>query len=151
LVDRRSLRGASDAEAAFRRLYDHFAQPSAWSVHPEAGVVLAALSERGLVLGMASNFDTRLRQVLRGHPALAPIWKRVVISSEVGARKPAAAFFHAVISAAECPAERILFVGDDVMNDHDGAASAGLVPLLLDPDSRHSASRRIRRLADLLD
>ena len=145
------LPGVSDQEAAFRRLYVHFAQPTAWQIHPEAGAVLTALQDRGLVLGIASNFDTRLRQVLRGHPELVPVRERVVISSEVGARKPAAGFFAAVIAAAGCPAEHILFVGDDIENDHDGAAAARLVPLLIDVDQRHSSARRIRTLANLLD
>jgi putative hydrolase of the HAD superfamily len=75
----------------------------------------------------------------------------VLISSEIGVRKPATAFFTAVISAGGCPPENILFVGDDVENDYDGAASAGLVSLLLDPEYRHPTRRRIRTVIDLLD
>src|SRR5262249_18497827 len=54
------LEDVRDAEGCFATLYDHFARPDAWRLDPGVGEVLRVLSERGLVLGVCSNFDRRL-------------------------------------------------------------------------------------------
>jgi putative hydrolase of the HAD superfamily len=75
---------------------------------------------------------------------LRPI-QHLVISSEVGWRKPAREFFEQVVSAAGVPASEIVFVGDDPVNDDEGARRAGLNVLLLDP------AGSLTRLADVPD
>src|SRR5262249_2058800 len=113
-------------------LWLHFSQPGAWRCLEGVGETLTALERRGLVLGVASNFDSRLRSVVAGLPELCPL-RQFVISSEVGWGKPAAPFFRAVIGTAGAPPEHILFVGDDPVNDDEGARAAGLKVVLLDP------------------
>jgi putative hydrolase of the HAD superfamily len=81
---------------------------------------------------MASNFDSRLRSIVRGMPGLKPV-SQLVISSEVGWRKPAIEFFHALCEAAKLPPEEICLVGDHWTNDYQGAIDAGIKPLFLDP------------------
>src|SRR5207237_9740224 len=81
-------------------------------------------------LGMASNFDGRLRSVVGGLMELRPV-RSFVISSEVGWRKPAARFFERVVCEARVEAEELLFVGDDPFNDAEGARAAGLAVALL--------------------
>jgi putative hydrolase of the HAD superfamily len=100
---------------------------------------------------MASNFDTRLRSVVAGLPELAAVG-RLVISSEVGWKKPAPAFFQALTAAFELPAAEVLLVGDDLDNDFEGARAAGLPALLLDPAGRSNLAPglRLERLTDLL-
>ena len=129
----------------------HFARPDAWAVHPEAGPTLDALADHGCRIGLASNFDGRLRGVTAGLPELRPVGP-IVVSSEVGWRKPAAEFFQAVGRTAETAPEKIVFVGDDPINDYDGARAAGLSAVLYDPRGacRDATVRRIARLADLV-
>src|SRR6478736_3784360 len=100
-------------------------------MNPEAAPVIDSLGRRGFILGIGSNYDARLRTVLDGFPALARLEERMVISSEVGYRKPAREFFRAVVRRAGCEAGEILFVGDDRANDYEGATAAGLQALLL--------------------
>src|SRR5262245_53234572 len=107
--------GVTDAEACFRELWDHFARPGSWGPADGAGPVLAELARRGYVLGLASNYDARLRPVAAGLPELAPL-ARLVISSEVGWRKPAGEFFAAVVAAAGAAPDKVLYVGDDPLN-----------------------------------
>ena len=147
-----TLTDAADAEACFRELHAHFARPDAWAVHAEAGPTLAALAGHGCRIGLASNFDGRLRGVAAGLPELESV-STLIISSEVGWRKPAAAFFQAVGHAAGTTLEKIVFVGDDPVNDYDGACAAGLSAVLYDPQGacRNAAVRRIARLGALLD
>ncbi len=146
-----TLADAADPEACFRELYAHFARPDAWAVHAEAGPTLAALARLGCRVGLASNFDVRLRGVAAGLSELRPVGP-IVVSSEVGWRKPAAEFFHAIRQEARMVPEKILFVGDDPINDYDGARAAGLAAVLYDPRGacRDAAVRRIARLGDLL-
>lgn len=146
------LDGVADPDACFRHLFDHYAQPGAWRVASDAAEVLLALHSRGLTLGMGSNYDSRLRSVLAGFPELAPLTRRVVVSAAVGVRKPAPDFFRAMVGVAGGKPSDVLFVGDDVGNDYEGATAAGLHAVLLDPHAKHPDVRhRVTRPAELLD
>lgn len=136
--------------ACFDDLYGHFAGPAAWRVPADAPPLFAALAARGLTLGLASNYDSRLEAVLAGRPELAPLAGRVVVSSRVGVRKPGAGFFAAVASAAGCRPDEILLVGDDLDNDFRGATAFGMRAVLLDPRGRYAdVTPRIAALAEL--
>jgi putative hydrolase of the HAD superfamily len=73
-----------------------------------------------------------------------------VVSAAIGFRKPATKFFEKVVAIAGCSPREVLFVGDDLENDYEGAIAAGLEAVLLDPRGRSSVPRRIERLSDLL-
>jgi putative hydrolase of the HAD superfamily len=140
--------GATDD--LFHELYDHFAQPHAWTVPPAAAECIARLHAQGVKLGLASNYDSRLATVVDGTPALHPLRERLVISSLVGWRKPGRQFFDVVTQVAGCEPADILFVGDDPENDFAGATSAGMRAVLLDDQGKHEhISRHIRSLAEL--
>jgi putative hydrolase of the HAD superfamily len=143
-----TLAGVAGPEACFRELFDHFSRPGAWRVDPHARSVLATLHERGLVLGLGSNYDARLWSVLRGFPELAPLRDRVVVSAAVGFRKPAEEFFREVARVAGCERGEVVFVGDDFDNDYRGATAAGLIGVHLDPRDKHTRAKR--RISDLL-
>lgn len=139
------------SDALFEELFRHFAGPTAWRAPADAGPNLAALERAGLALGMGSNYDSRLRSVVHGTPELRPLRDRLVISSEVGVMKPGGAFFDAVAQAAGCDRGDILFVGDDVENDYDGATQAGMRAVLIDPNDKHpQVERRVRTLGELV-
>jgi len=145
-----TLDDVPDQEACFRELFAHFAQPDSWRCNLDAGDVASRLAALGYRLGMASNYDSRLHRVWEGKPELAAI-REVIISSEVGWRKPAGPFFEDAarrlgVSAAEC-----LFVGDDLANDYDGARAAGMGAVLYDPHGRQAGGFiRIQRFTELL-
>jgi putative hydrolase of the HAD superfamily len=145
------LDDVADIKGCFEDLFEHFARPDSWRCEEDAARVLAGLVRRGFKVGMASNYDRRLHRVLAGLPELHPL-DYVVISAEVGWRKPAAEFFAALGHVTGLPPEQILFVGDDRRNDYDGARSAGLRAILFDP--KHKAPEglcRIVRLDELLE
>jgi putative hydrolase of the HAD superfamily len=145
------LDDVSDPESCFQELYAHFAGAGAWRCESGTREVLAALAARGYEVGIASNFDHRLRGVASGLPELRPA-RHLVISSEVGWRKPAQAFFAAVCAAVGREPAEVLFVGDDLANDYEGARSAGLRAVLFDPRTRAPLPRpeRIPHLRDVL-
>jgi putative hydrolase of the HAD superfamily len=147
-----TLAGVPDPEACYRHLFNHFAEPGAWRVAPGARTVLTALHARGLALGLGSNYDARLWSVLAGFPELALLGDRVLISAAIGVRKPGARFFREMSRAAGCDVPEVLFVGDDVANDYEGARAAGMSAVLLDPQGRHpTVPDRITALTELLE
>jgi putative hydrolase of the HAD superfamily len=145
-----ALDDITDREACFAELFAHFAHPESWHCDADAEGTLRELAARGYKLGLASNYDKRLRSVVAGLPALRPLGG-LVISSEVGWRKPAPAFFEALMRAVAMPAEQILFVGDDLANDYEGARAARMRALLYDAAARTALHRdRVLRLGELL-
>jgi putative hydrolase of the HAD superfamily len=146
------LREVPDVDACFAELFNHFAEPTGWRLNPDAAGVLSHLAAHGLVLGMGSNYDSRLWSVLAGFPELNPLRARVVISAAVGFRKPAPEFFAEVVRVGGCAPGEVLFVGDDFGNDYEGATAAGLCAVFLDERNRHPAvPARITRLAELVE
>lgn len=137
-----------DPEACFQELFAHFARPAAWRCDPDAAVLIQAMAARGLDLGLASNYDQRLHMVVAGFPQLA-LLRHVIVSAEIGWRKPASEFFAILAERAGCPLEQVLLVGDDRINDYDGARAAGLHALLLDPRDEGMGTERIERLSEL--
>ncbi len=140
-----------DPEGCFRALYDHFALPSSWRCDDDAAAVLTGMKARGYVVGMASNFDHRLRPIVAGLNDLTEL-DHLWISSEIGWKKPAKGFFAAVCRTFGMDPANVLFIGDDLTNDYNGALAAGMSALLLDPRGRFDvpAHHRIGRLGDLL-
>jgi putative hydrolase of the HAD superfamily len=140
-----------DPERCFLELYDHFASPAAWRCEPGTAAVLSRLRQDGLVVGIASNFDHRLRGLVPTLPELAAI-AHMAVSSEVGWKKPAPAFFAALMALTGLEVGQILVVGDDLDNDYHGARTAGMPAILFDPRDRrpHFEGGRITSLGELL-
>jgi putative hydrolase of the HAD superfamily len=125
------LPDVEDKEACFAALFEHFAQPASWSRFMDVDEVLPVLRDRGFTLAMASNFDSRLHAVCKGHATLDLIDRRV-ISSEIGHRKPARAFFEALIRTCGCEPSEMLMVGDHAQHDVEAARDCGLQAVHLD-------------------
>jgi putative hydrolase of the HAD superfamily len=144
-----ALADAADPDACFRELFAHFARPDAWRLDDNAPAVLARLRTAVDVVGLATNFDGRLRSVIVGFPELARL-EPVVLSAAVGWRKPAGKFFAELVALTGLWPGQVVMAGDDRGNDYDGARAASLRAVLLDPRDRHSdVPHRIRRLVDI--
>lgn len=122
----------ADPERAFDELWDHFRRPESWRCFADVVPALRAIHEAGMAVCVGSNFDSRLREVVLGLPDLSWSVDALVISSEIGYRKPHPAFFQAVCKRLELSPRQILCVGDDLENDVRGALRAGLSATLLD-------------------
>jgi putative hydrolase of the HAD superfamily len=125
-----------DPDRAFAELWEHFGRPESWGVFEDVGPALRRLAGAGLRLRIASNFDGRLHRVARGLPAIAPWAETLVISSEVGYRKPHPEFYRAACASLGLTPDRVLCVGDDPENDLHGPRRAGLRAALIDRDGR---------------
>ncbi len=137
-----------DPEQAFRELWQYFGTSEAWRCFGDVVPLLDSLRAEGLSVCIASNFDSRLRNVVSGLSELRPLSEQVVISSEVGYRKPHPAFYEAVETLCGIPAEKLLSVGDDVENDVLGALRSGLRGVWLDRGG-NGQGENPPRIADL--
>jgi beta-phosphoglucomutase len=111
---------------------------------------LEALREMGMPLAVLSNFGTHLCNVLERFDLLG-FFDFVVVSAEVGLAKPDPRIFDLVVDKAGCPAERLLYVGDHMGDDIEGARGAGLDGVLIDRSNRHGDAlcSRIHSLLEL--
>src|SRR6185436_9705794 len=99
-------------------------------VFPEAAGTIRAVKERGLRVGIISNWDSRLRTLLASL-GLADEFETIVVSCEVGAEKPAPAIFAAALATMDVRPDEAFHVGDDLAADYHGARDAGLDSALL--------------------
>jgi putative hydrolase of the HAD superfamily len=145
----------ADTEGLFGSLWDHFAQAQNWQLFPDVAGCWQELAARGLVLGVASNFDDRLPGLCRAMPPLDGC-ESIFVSSRLGFRKPGAGFFQAIEAALDLPPRAILMVGDDLANDYHGARAAGWDAIHLARGGRaevpvEASLADLTRLADRLE
>jgi putative hydrolase of the HAD superfamily len=107
-------------------------------VIPDAPAALARLHERGIDLGVISNWDHTLESILR-RKGLARFFKVIVASTTFGTAKPERAIFMHALERIGARAAEAWHVGDDPDADAIGAARAGLHALLLDPHGLYAS------------
>jgi len=99
-----------------------------FTVFPDVVAALSELRDRGITVGICSNWDWDLDRQLQ-HNSLSPLVDFVVCSAVHGYRKPHPEIFSSVIALAGLPADQIVFVGDNLSDDIAGAAAAGIRPV----------------------
>jgi putative hydrolase of the HAD superfamily len=114
----------------FEHVYEVFADPASWKLYPEVVPTLTTLRSRGLELGIVSNFDTRLFELLRGL-GIAELFDTVTISSLAHAAKPSPKIFELALEQHAVEPIEALHVGDSLRDDVEGATKAGLRAVLL--------------------
>jgi putative hydrolase of the HAD superfamily len=140
----------ADFEAFFNSLFEFFADPAHWKADAEALPTLRALRERGLTLGVISNFDHRLYRILDGL-GLAPWFDSITISSEAGYAKPSVKLFEAALEQHRLAPSEAIHVGDSEHLDLAGASEAGIAAILVNRKSGEdvSVAGRMARISSL--
>lgn len=115
------------AAAAFRA-----ASRSRFALVPGAAVSLHRLAG-GFRLGVVSNAQWLFTRPELEQLGIASFFDPVVISSEVGVRKPGAEIFERAMTAAGAAPAAALHVGDDPHADVGGAAALGIHTCLVGP------------------
>ncbi len=114
-----------DFDPWFEDLYDTFGGADTWEPYPDAVPALAGLRARGLRLALVSNWDTRVRRILE-ETGLTPWFDAIVISSEVGVRKPDPRIFHRALELVGVAPGEAIHAGDSRGDDLEGARAAGV-------------------------
>lgn len=131
-----------------------FAELGSWVRYPDAVPALELVRSKGLTTGMVSNATELARRVLR-HLDMERLFDLVVISDEVGVRKPDPRIFEMAVDLAGSSPSKTLFLGDKPATDIEGATRAGLRGVLVDrrdafPDSGFTRIRGLDALEGLL-
>ncbi|AZB71958.1 HAD-IA family hydrolase [Synechococcus elongatus] len=114
----------------FHALYRYFQGPEPWFVYDDVWPLLDYWRDRGVALGIISNFDSRIYPVLDSL-GLAPYFSSVTISPEVGAAKPDRLVFATALAQQQCQPHQAWHIGDSFREDVRGAQAAGLQPIWL--------------------
>jgi putative hydrolase of the HAD superfamily len=114
----------------FDAVYREFALPGVWRLEPAALELLQDLRRAGFRLGIISNFDLRLREILK-HVGVLDLFEQIVVSSQVGAEKPSARIFEEALRLFAVEPAELLHVGDEAKADGDGARALGIQAFIL--------------------
>ena len=127
--------GSEVTEELFEAIYLEFTKTSAWRVFEDVPAAIDLILSRGLKLGLISNWDERLRPLMKQF-ALAPRFDAFIVSTEVGFHKPAPEIFRAAVDALGVPGEGILDVGESEREGAAGARNAGMLGIKIERRSQ---------------
>lgn len=141
-----------DAEGMASSVHEAYRHEDHWEMYADVSACLRGLKQRGFALGVVSNWDAGLEGLLRDL-RLLPYFDVVVSSAVVGYRKPNPVIFDVACEQMGVEASRAVHVGDRVDADGDGAAAAGIRPVIIDRHDVEQACEyeRVAALTDLLE
>ena len=132
------------AEALFRA----FSDPAAYRLFDDVRPALDELAARGLKLGVVSNFEPWLEEVL-ALQGIADRFVAVAISGTLGVAKPDPEIFKAALAEAGADPAATVHVGDQLVNDVAAARAVGITPVLIDRFARHPDAGGAHRVESL--
>jgi putative hydrolase of the HAD superfamily len=133
-------------------LFEAFSDPAAYRLFDDVRPALDALASRGLTLGVVSNFEPWLADIL-ALEGVADRFATVAISGVLGVAKPDPAIFKAALAEAGADPAATVHVGDQPANDVAAARAVGITPVLIDRFGRHrdlDDVHRVERLTELV-
>ncbi|GAB4535470.1 MAG: HAD family hydrolase [Pleurocapsa sp.] len=113
----------TDFEAFFKELYYYFATSEPWYVYPDTIPTLQKWQQKNIQLGVISNFDSRLYQILE-LLELKSFFQSITISSLAGFAKPDPNIFTIALAKHHCFSEQVWHIGDSFTEDYQGAKKA---------------------------
>lgn len=117
-------------------LYHNFCKAENWEVFPDSQKALESCSSLGLKQGVVSNFDSRLKEILRVCGLLSH-FSFLITSEEAGIGKPSPTIFDQALQKCGVPAASVAHVGDHYVNDYLTSRSVGIHGFLLDRHNKH--------------
>jgi putative hydrolase of the HAD superfamily len=134
-------------------LYDAFTDHANYGLFDDVRPTLHAVSASGATLGIVSNFEAWLEDLLVALD-VREAFEVSVISGCEGVEKPDPAIYRLALDRAGVAPQDAAFVGDNPEFDIDPPASLGMFPVLIDRRGRHTDYEgpgvRITDLADLM-
>ncbi|KFQ67130.1 Haloacid dehalogenase-like hydrolase domain-containing protein 3, partial [Phaethon lepturus] len=112
------------------KLYHDFCNARNWEVLPGASETLSWCCQHGFRMGVVSNFDNRLENVL-SQCNLRHHFEFILTSENAGFAKPDRRIFEKALRLGGVPAEQAAHVGDDYTRDYRAARAVGMHSFLL--------------------
>lgn len=144
--------GVRDADAVrfAKELLDPVNGGDFQMVYPDTVPALTALKARGKRVGVVSNFSPNCESLL-AKLGIASFFDLFVISGILGIEKPDPRIFEHAVRAAGRPVNEIVYIGDSIFHDIEGAHGVGMDAILIDRADRWAdfEGTRIRDLREL--
>ncbi|XP_020821404.1 haloacid dehalogenase-like hydrolase domain-containing protein 3 [Phascolarctos cinereus] len=112
------------------KLYEDFSSAKTWQMLEGAESTLQQCRERGLRLGVVSNFDRRLEDIL-AHCGLRKHFDFILTSEAAGWAKPDPRIFRQALQLADIAPTQAAHVGDNYLNDYQAPRDVGMHSFLL--------------------
>jgi putative hydrolase of the HAD superfamily len=118
-------------------------------VYEDVVPTLEALKMRGRRLGIISNFSPNCESLLN-QLGIGHYFDFFIVSGILGIEKPDPRIFQAAVQAAGRDVSELVYVGDSVFHDVEGARKAGMDAVLIDRADRFPEQPcRVRDLREL--
>ena len=134
----------------FADLYERFSETDAWRVFDDVQPALEKLASLGVRRGIISNWDERLRILLK-RLRLDQHFETFTISCEAGFVKPSPRIFEIAAHSLGLVPGAILHVGDSIELDLEPARQAGFRALIVDRGGGTAGPDGIRSLNEILN
>ncbi|MCH6256649.1 HAD-IA family hydrolase [Puniceicoccaceae bacterium K14] len=136
-------------DALFRDMWETFSHGEQWRASSGAFETLEALRNQGFKIALLTNWDSRVRRVLKEN-GFERLFDYLFISSEIGHEKPDVETFRHVELATSLKPKDILHVGDSLKHDIEGATKAGWTSVLIGNQAAASTIEYIEQIPDIL-
>lgn len=117
--------------AAAAEVQQEFDLATSYALYPDVEDTLAALKERGIKLGVISDWGIGLGLILR-HFGLTQYFDFAVISATARRAKPDPELYRLALDRADVVPDYAMHVGDSYIRDVLGARALGITPVLID-------------------
>jgi HAD superfamily hydrolase (TIGR01549 family) len=148
----RRLSITADVSDAAANIRVHFQRGEFETVFDDVIPALDALTARGFALGILSNFSPNCEDVLR-RVGVHRYFSFFVVSAVAGVEKPDPRIFDLAVRAANRPRAELVYVGDSMFHDIEGAQRAGIDAVLVDRPNQYSDwnGARVQNLGELIE
>lgn len=140
-------RDMTDAAVEITR---HFQRAEFETLYSDVLPALDTLAALHVPLGILSNFSPNCEDVLR-QMGIHRYFSFFVVSALAGVEKPDPRIFELMVHSANRPRSEIIYIGDSLFHDVEGAARAGIAAILVDRRDRYPnfEGMRVRNLGEL--
>jgi len=132
-----------ESEVVANSMFNLFIKGHFNTLYEDVIPTLKLIASRSIKMGVLSNFSP----TLEGHfkdLCIHHFFSFFVVSSLVNLRKPDREIFELAIKMSGCSKDKILYVGDNIQTDIEGAKAVGLKAVLIDRDSTWNDVKYIR-------
>ena len=131
------LGGLDRFEEYFDIIFEVFREKANWQVFEDVtqSKILETLQKQGVILGVISNWDSRLLSTLE-NIGLAQYFDFILSSAVIGSAKPDQKIFQEALRRSGVAPHETCHIGDEIRTDIEGANRAGIHSILIDRDNR---------------
>jgi putative hydrolase of the HAD superfamily len=144
-----TLGHADDGILLAEALFASFSDPAGYQLFEDVRPALEELAGRGVTLGVVSNFEPWLADIL-ALQGIDHLFATVAISGVLGVAKPDPGIFQAALAEAGADPAATVHVGDQPANDVAAARAVGITPVLIDRFTRYPEPDHTHRVEDLM-